>query len=114
MYRKYRNKPVRAEGKYFASKKEYAKWCELRMLEKAGKIFNLQFQVPYIIIPADEVFKRPVKYVADFVWREPDHEKPWDLQMKTVVADAKGVRTQTYILKRRLMWQYWKILVKEI
>ena len=48
---KYHNKKVTIDGVTWDSEKEYHRWCELKLLERAGKIFNLQRQVPYVIIP---------------------------------------------------------------
>lgn len=43
MKSKYHNKKVvLPDGTVFDSQKEYARWCELRLLERAGKITNLQ------------------------------------------------------------------------
>ena len=39
-------------GYVFDSKREYRRWQELRFMEKAGQITELQRQVKYVLIPA--------------------------------------------------------------
>ena len=58
---KYGAKKVEIDGIIFDSKKEGRRYQELKMLQKAGEISNLQRQVKYILIPAQ---------------REPDTEGP--------------------------------------
>lgn len=110
---KYNNtKVVAANGEKFDSVKEYQRWRELRLLEIAGKISDLQRQVLFELIPSQwETYERygkkgqrlkdgqrcvekSVVYVADFVYT---HEG------KLMVEDAKGVRTADYVIKRKLM-----------
>ncbi|MBQ2175640.1 MAG: DUF1064 domain-containing protein, partial [Alphaproteobacteria bacterium] len=50
--RKYNNKKIIVDGIKFDSKKEALRYKELKMLEKAGIISNLQRQVKYTLIPA--------------------------------------------------------------
>ena len=102
-------------GAKFDSKAEYIRWCELRLLERAGKISNLDRQVKFELIPAQreestEVYKagphkglpkpgvlieKPCTYVADFVYEDANGNR--------VVEDTKGVRTDAYRIKRKLM-----------
>ena len=49
---KYGAKKIEADGLTFDSKKEYARWCELKLLEKAKEISGLQRQVAYELIPS--------------------------------------------------------------
>ena len=56
---KYHSKKITIDGMTFDSQKEYKRWCELRLLEKAGEITNLQRQVPFEVIPPyTEVIER--------------------------------------------------------
>jgi hypothetical protein len=112
----------------FDSLKEYRKFRELSLLEKAGEITDLQRQVEFELIPAQyeeiptgEVYKRgerqgqpkikrvcvekSVKYIADFVYKE---------NGKTIVMDTKGVKTKDYILKRKMLLYFHKIKIKEV
>ena len=106
---KYRNRKTTLDGIEFDSAKEARRYAELRLLEKAGQIFNLQRQVPFVLIPKQErggkVVERPVVYKADFVYTENGED---------VVEDTKGMKTKDYIIKRKLMlWQYG-IRIKEV
>lgn len=106
---KYGNKKTIIDGISFDSQKEATRWSELRLLERAGEIQNLQRQVPFVLIPKQvrdgKTIERPVVYKADFVYTEKGEE---------VVEDTKGVKTKEYILKRKLMlWQYG-IQIKEV
>ena len=93
-----------ATGIVFDSKKEFHRWCELRLLERAGKITDLDRQVKYELIPKQDG-ERAVFYVADFVYIDADG--------KTVVEDTKGVRTDAYKIKRKLMLWVHHIKIKE-
>lgn len=123
--RKYGNTKIMVDGIQFDSKREAARYQELRLLERAGKISNLRLQVKYALIPTQrapsfEVYKRgPNKgrrkpgevmekecaYIADFVYTKGG---------ETVVEDTKGVRTKEYIIKRKLMLERYGIRIKEV
>lgn len=99
---KYRNRKTTIDGITFDSAKEATRWAELRLLERAGQIFNLQRQVSFTLIPKQvldgKTVERPVVYKADFVYTENGED---------VVEDVKGVKTKEYIIKRKLLlWQY--------
>ncbi len=87
----------------FASKREAKRAQDLQLLERAGKISNLKFQVRFEIIPAQDG-ERPAYYIADFVYDENDVR---------VVEDCKGYRTDVFRLKRKLMLWKWGIKVRE-
>lgn len=107
MYRqpsKYLNHKTVVDGVEFDSKHEATRWCELKYMERAGLIYDLQRQVPFVLIPkqVDEVtgkvIEREAKYIADFTYRDRKTHK-------LVVEDTKSKATKTkdYILKRKLM-----------
>lgn len=106
---KYGNRKVIADGQTFDSRKEYRRYCELRLLQQAGEIDELRRQVRFELIPAQKVggkvVERPVVYIADFVYTENN---------QTVVEDTKGVRTKEYIIKRKLMLLRCGIAIKEV
>lgn len=122
-YQKYKNKNVTVDDIFFPSKKEARRYAELKMLQKAGAIQNLELQKPYELIPAQyESYARYGKngkrltdgkrcvekscvYKADFVYTE---------NGQTVVEDTKGMRTKDYIIKRKLMLYVHGIKIKEI
>ena len=47
---KYHNRKYSADGEVFDSKKEYQRWQELKLLEKAGEIAELRRQVPFELL----------------------------------------------------------------
>lgn len=117
---KYKNKKVVIDGIVFDSKREAKRYGELLLLEKAGAITNLQRQVKYVLIPAQrepdtvgarggihkgKLIEKECSYYADFVY-EQDGE--------TVVEDAKGMRTEKYLIKRKLMLYIHGIRIREI
>ena len=117
---KYSNTKVTVDGETFDSKKEYRRYCELKMLERAKEIKNLQRQVKFLLIPSqyEEVIdakgkpkqkciERECVYVADFQYQD---AKTGNL----VVEDTKGVRTKDYIIKRKLMLSVYNIKINEI
>nr|DAO57952.1 MAG TPA: Endonuclease [Caudoviricetes sp.] len=101
---KYHNRKIVLDGIRFDSAKEARRWTELKLLERAGEISNLQRQVKFEVIPKCGK-ERSVTYIADFVYQEKGN---------TVVEDVKGVRTKEYILKRKLMNWVHDIQIKEI
>lgn len=117
---KYKNIKATINGITFDSKREANRYAELRLLEKAGIIQNLQLQVKYVLIPVQKepdtvgarggihkgkVIEKECSYIADFVYEE-DGE--------TVVEDTKGFRTKDYIIKRKLMLERYGIRIREI
>ena len=101
---KYGARPVWVGNRRFDSRKEARRYEELRLLECAGEIRDLQCQVAFELLPA-EGKERPVVYVADFVYRAKDGT--------LVVEDTKGYRTREYRLKKRLLWALHGIRIRE-
>ena len=126
-YNKYGNRKVKTSEGTFASINEYRRWQELKLLQRAGEIKDLQKQVPFELIPAQyEMFERygkkgqrlkdgkrcieqSVVYVADFVYID-------NRTGERVVEDAKSPATKTdaYIIKRKLMKFRHNITVNEV
>lgn len=117
---KYKAKKITYNGIVFDSKREYHRYRELLMLEKAGQITDLQMQVKYVLIPTQrepdtigkrggikkgKVIEKEVAYYADFVYRN---------GLETVVEDTKGVRTKEYVIKRKLMLYIHGIRITEV
>lgn len=103
MVNKYKNK--RTGG--HASKKEDKRAKELAIMARAGLISNLREQVPYLLISSQNGLnraERPCRYIADFVYIQDGKE---------IVEDSKGMRTDTYIVKRKLMLMVHGISVLE-
>ena len=101
---KFGNRKTVLDGITFDSAKEANRWAELKLLERAGKITELQRQPGFTLIPKQvrdgKLVERAVVYKADFAYH--DEESGQD-----VVEDVKGLRTKEYIIKRKLMlWEY--------
>lgn len=98
---KYHNKKTIIDGITFDSKLEAKRYTELKLLEKAHLIENLQLQPVFELIPT---FKkngktiRSCKYKADFSYY--DIEK-----QQQIVEDTKGMKTKDYIIKKK-MFEY--------
>ena len=121
---KYGNKTVVINGERFDSKREEKRWKELLLLQEAGVIRDLKRQVKFELVPTQyESYERKskkgkplkpgvyaaeksVNYYADFTYYTQDGEY--------VVEDAKGKRTQAYIIKRKLMLYIHHIKIREV
>lgn len=119
MANKLHNKKVVINGETYASQREYARWCELKLLERAGEISNLKKQVKFVLIPAHydmtggkkgKCLERECAYIADFVYTDKDGH--------VVVEDTKGCKKgatyEVFVIKRKLMLQKYGIRVQEI
>ena len=105
---KYHNTKIKTEDGSFDSAKEFRRWTELRIEEKAGHIKDLKRQIPYLLLPTqrtDSKTERAVKYIADFVYEQDG---------KIVVEDTKGFRTPEYIIKRKMMLFFYGIEIREV
>lgn len=107
--RKNKYNAVKMGGK--DSTKEYRRGCLLRALARSGEIFDLREQVKYVLIPTQrdasgKLLEKECSYYADFVYRDKDGN--------VVVEDAKGMRTEKYIMKRKLMLEVHGIRIKEV
>lgn len=101
---KYGNRKLTApDGQKFDSVKEYHRWGCLRLLERAGAISNLKRQVKYELIPK-QVGERACNYIADFTYMEDG---------RLVVEDVKGVKTDAYKIKKKLMLWVHGIRIRE-
>lgn len=107
---KYHSRKVTLDGMEFDSHREAGRYRELSLLQRAGHISDLRTQVKYTLVPAQKKpsggKEREVTYTADFVYRNKAGEE--------VVEDVKGVRTQQYIVRRKLMLFVHGIEVREV
>lgn len=108
---KYHSQKTTIGGETFDSLREYRRWCELRLLERAGEITDLRRQEKFELLPPQkykgEPAERPVAYIADFTYID-------KATGELVVEDAKGVRTKEYILKRKMMLYHHGIRIREV
>lgn len=95
---KYMNKVVDLiTGERFDSKKEYIRFCQLKLMEQNKFIENLERQVAFVLVDKSQ-FGRAITYVADFYYINCETGK-------RVVEDVKSTFTKTlaiYRLKKRL------------
>lgn len=103
---KYGNRKVTdATGAVHDSTKEYRRWCELQLREKAGEISQLRRQVPFALVVNGELIAR---YVADAVYVD---------GAATIVEDCKSPQTrklEAFRMKVRLMQACHGLQVREV
>lgn len=93
---KYKNKKVQIDMYVFDSIAESRRYKELALLQRTGKITELQLQPKFLL---QESFKkngkiyRKIEYIADFMYEE---------NGKIIVEDVKGKETETFKIKRKL------------
>ena len=106
---KYGNRKIIRDGIEFDSIKECQRYCELKLMQRAGVISDLQMQVSFELLPSQridgKVVERAVNYIADFVYQQNGLK---------VVEDTKGMRTKDYIIKRKLMLYVHGIRIVEV
>ena len=98
---KYHNRKTKG----FDSAKEWRRNQELEALQRAGEISELNRQVPFVLMPsytiADETTRqgfrtvREIRYIADFTYRLKDGTR--------IIEDVKGMQTDVFKLKRKLL-----------
>lgn len=103
MRSKYGNRKTEVDGRLFDSKREANRYSELLLLEKAGEISDLVCQAPFDVVVNN---KHICYYKADFQYITKEGE--------TVVEDVKGVRTDVFILKKKLVEALYDITIVEI
>lgn len=99
---KYGNVQVTFDGKRFDSKKEGMRYVLLKDMVRHGEIEELELQ------PRFDIFINQIKictYVADFRYR---------LDGERIVEDVKGMRTQVYKLKKKMVEAFYGFEITEI
>ena len=90
---KYGAKVIHMDGHRFDSVKEAKRWCELKLLLRAGEILDLEphpvFKL-YAHGPEGPVGGR--KYTADFQYREGNKIVVEDVKSRTTVTEAYSLR----------------------
>lgn len=122
---KYNNTKVTIDGHNFDSKHEAERYCQLKLLQRAGQISNLELQKEFILIPNQYRYEerygkngkrlkdkqilveRKVSYYADFCYVDTETGK-------IVVEDAKGMRLSDYKIKRKLLLYIHGIEIQEV
>lgn len=112
MAHKYHAKKTTVDGIIFDSKAEARRYSELKLLERAGEISHLELQPRFILQEAftkNGVRHRAITYSADFRYCDTLNGS------QVVVEDVKGMRTQMYLLKKKLFeCKYPGLTLKEI
>ena len=96
MQSKYNNKKTQIDMYVFDSVKEAKRYKELKLLERAGEISNLELQPRFLL---QDSFKkngrtyRKIEYIADFKYIE---------KGRTIVEDVKGLQTDVFKIKHKL------------
>lgn len=123
------NIKIEVDGIEFDSKKEANRYCELKLLQRAGVIEDLELQKEFELIPAQyESFARYGKkgqrlqdgkrciekscvYKADFAYKKGG---------RLVVEDVKGYRDPAsaayakFVIKRKLMLERYGVRIVEV
>lgn len=106
---KYNAVKCECDGIKFDSKKEMKRYNELKLLEKAGVICCIEVHPRYTLIEKNEHFRK-CEYIADFRYMICKTKE-------TIVEDVKGgkaTRTPVYMLKKKLMYEKYGILISEV
>lgn len=120
---KYKNTKTIVDGIEFDSRKEAARYKELKLLEAAGEISNLEMQVKFVLIPTQrepdfvgvrggikkgKVIEKECSYLADFVYIR---------EGEVIVEDVKGYKNGSayniFKIKRKLMLYLYGIKIVE-
>ena len=112
MYRKYHNKKTVADGIKFDSRLEAERYAQLKILERAGVIRDLELQPSFELLPSfrknGKTWRRTV-YKADFRYILAENDK-------TIIEDVKGstaVITDVFRLKQKLFeYKYPELTIK--
>lgn len=123
---KYGNSKVTIDNITFDSQHEACRYQELKMLLRAGAISDLELQKKYVLIPTQyepstkkytrgahkgenkpgKCLEKECTYLADFVYK--------DSLGRIIVEDAKGMKTEVYKIKKKLMLYVHGIRVREV
>lgn len=110
--RKYHNTKIQVDGIKFDSKLEAKRYGQLKLMEHAGVIRDLELQPEYELIPSfkknGKTWRRTV-YRADFRYVRSEDDK-------TIIEDVKGstaVITDVFRLKQKLFeYRYPELTIK--
>lgn len=101
---KYGAVPTDIDGIRFASKKEARRYLDLSVLMRAGAIKELELQPRYRIMVCDVFI---CDYFADFQYVDL-------VTGEFVVEDVKGMKTDVYKLKKRLVEASYPVSIREV
>lgn len=101
---KYRAVKTVVDGITFDSKKEAARYGDLKLLEKEGKIRDLRLQPPYQLVVNGVKIGR---YQGDFLYLD-------CATGREVLEDVKGMKTAIYRLKKKLVLALHGVEIVEV
>lgn len=87
------------DGITFDSAREAKRYMELRLMEAAGEIRNLELQPEFVLQPkmrVDGEVLRAIVYRGDFSYYS-------CATGKRILEDSKGFRTAVYLMKRKML-----------
>lgn len=108
-------KPTWVDGIRFSSKAEAKRYGELKLLERAEAIRELEIQPAFpleIVNPLNGEVTQVGVYKADFRYRQMGLHPSFRSQV--VVEDVKGMSTVVYRLKKRIVEALYGIKIQEI
>lgn len=107
---KYRNRKTVCDGITFDSMAEARYYTELKLLQKAGVVEDIELQPKFLLQDSYKYLGRTVRainYIADFRVTYADGH--------IEVVDVKGKKTEVYNLKKKLfLYRYNDIIFKEV
>lgn len=107
---KYNNTKKTVDGITFDSILEARRYTVLKSRLEAGTISDLRLQPHYTIMEGYKdlsgTYIRPVQYIADFSYINADGTR--------IAEDTKGVQTEAYAIKRKLLRDRFGVEIVEI
>jgi hypothetical protein len=102
--RKYRNTKVEFGGLKFDSRREAARYGELDVLEKMGRIADLRLQVIFELAPAVQLAshkrKKPaMRYIADFAYVDENGQRVVEDVKSPITAKTAAFRAKLHLMK---------------
>jgi len=107
---KFNAKPTVVDNIRFASQKEARRYQELKLLERAGEVKDIEIQPEFRLTVVGGFVKDVIKeigcYRADFTY--------WDKARGRVVEDVKGFKTPLYRWKKKHVEAQYGITIREV
>ena len=101
---KFRAKKTTIDGVVFDSKKEAARYVELKRLQEAGDVLWFHLQVPLILWGTDKGDGKPERYRVDFQVFWSDGRVSYE--------DAKGMQTRQFKRKKKIVERLYPITIE--
>lgn len=105
--RKYRNTPTVIDGIRFDSQAEGRRYSQLKLLEKAGEIKNIELQPKF---PMEVNGKKVGRYTADFAY----HDRATGKQVVEDVKSPSTAKGEAYRLRKKLVEALYGITITEV